>query len=122
MPDKIDASIEAIARRCLEVCEERKAEDILLYDVRKTSLLADYYLICSASSEPQIRALASHLQKAMADEGVRPLHVDGVPASHWMILDFGAVLIHIFHEETRKFYLLEELWSKDQLVYPKPEA
>jgi ribosome-associated protein len=122
MPDKIDASIEAIARRCLEVCEERKAEDILLYDVRKTSLLADYYLICSASSEPQIRAIASHLQKAMVEEGVRPLHVDGVPASHWMILDFGAVLIHIFHEETRKFYLLEELWSKDQLVYPKPEA
>lgn len=108
---------EILARRCVAICEERKAQDLLLYDVTAESLLTDYQLICSGSSEPHLRALSSHLQKDLADEGVRPLHVDGSPASRWIVLDYGTVLIHILHPELRHYYRLEELWGDDCITY-----
>jgi len=110
-----------LAQLCVDICEVHKAAEVKLYDVTESSLLADYYMICTATSDPHLRALGGHIQKGLAEHGVRPLHVEGVPASHWMILDYGTVLVHIFDPKTRQYYLLEELWSEGKVVYEMAE-
>ena len=108
---------EAIARRCADICEDNKAENILLYDVRGVSVLADFYLICSAGSDPHLRAVKNHLERGMREDGFRARNVSGTPSSHWIILDFGDVLVHIFHPDLRDRYKLEDLWDVKQIIY-----
>lgn len=112
---------EQIARKCVDICYEAKAENIQLYDVSETSILSDYYLICNANSEPQIRALISRVDDEMAEIGVDLKKSQGTPASQWVILDFGVVLVHIFLPESREFYELEKLWKTGTLVYDSSE-
>lgn len=111
--------IGTLARQCAEICEERKAEDIRLYDVSGASMLADFFLICTGKSDPHIRAIRDHLQTDLGENGVKALRVEGTPASHWTVLDFGALLVHILNPEMREYYLLEELWDKARLIYPE---
>ncbi len=111
-----------LAKLCVEICEDRQAEDVRLYDVSKTSLLADFYLICTGNSDPHSRAISVTIQKELHQLGLKPLRVDGLQASHWMILDYGNILIHIFQPETRAYYLIEELWPKEHVIYPEPDS
>jgi len=107
---------EPLARACVAICEDLKAKDIVLVDVSASSLLADYYLLCSAMSDPQIRAITSTLQRKLCQHA--PCRrVEGTPSSRWMLLDFGVVLIHVLHPEKRSYYRLEELWSEGKIVY-----
>ena len=108
---------EKLARRCAEICEERQASDIRLYDVRETSVLADYYLICSAHSDPHINAVSANIEKELKKENIYPRSVEGVPASHWMVMDYGGLMIHVFYPDTRQYYCVEELWSENQILY-----
>ena len=108
---------ESLARRCIEVCEERKAADILLFDVREKSILADFYIVCSGTSMPHIRAIGDNIRKAMLENGLRPRGQDGVPGSRWLVLDYGSLLIHILDPEMRNFYNLEELWDDRKIIY-----
>jgi ribosome-associated protein len=108
---------EAVARRCAEICEDTKAENVLIYDVRGESVLADFYLVCSAGSDPHLRAVKGHLERGMREEGIRPRNVSGTPSSHWIIIDFGDVLAHVFHPDLRDYYKLEELWDAKQIIY-----
>ncbi len=114
-------SSDELARFCIEQCEDRKAENVKLYNVKQTSLLADYYLVCSGNSDPHIRAISNHLQKVLGERGIRATRIDGIPSSHWVVMDYGTVLIHIFHPDTRRYYLLEELWEAADVVYPEPQ-
>jgi len=107
---------EALAKACVEVCEEHKAENIFLFDVRKSSVLADFYLICSATSEPHVRALRNRLTQALAEPG-RPPRLEGDASSNWVVVDFGPVLVHILSQDLRDYYKLEELWNADEIVY-----
>lgn len=115
--DSTTLSDEQLAHLCVEVCEDRKALDIKLFDVRGTSLITDFYLICSGTSEPQIRALSDHIGRAMAETGLKAEHVDGAPSSRWMVMDFGILLVHIFHPAVRGFYEIEKLLGDDKLIY-----
>jgi ribosome-associated protein len=108
---------EPLARICLDVCQDRQAKDIVLFDVTGRSILADYYLICSGNSEPHLRAICNHLQKVLAEKGVRPQHVDGAAASQWIVMDYGDVLVHIFHPEIREYYQLETLWEEEKIIF-----
>jgi ribosome-associated protein len=112
---------EALARRCVDICENHKAENIQLYDVTGASMITDFYLICSGSSEPHIRALHNHLKSELAEAGVAAAHVDGGPSSRWIVIDFGTVLVHIFHPELRRYYEIEALLGQDRLVYRSNE-
>lgn len=105
-----------LARRCVDICEDRKAENVLLFDVRDTSVLADYYLVCSGTSEPHMRAIRARLSRDLAEEGVRP-RIEGSPDSHWIVVDTGPVLVHIMDPERRDYYKIEELWNAEQIVY-----
>ncbi len=83
-----------------------------MLDIRPISLIADYFVVCSAASERQINAVVRDLDDAVRKEhGVRPLRIEGDASSGWVLVDYGDVVVHIFGAEQRDFYKLEELWS-----------
>ena len=117
MNNNLNADIEEIARRCVAICEEKKASNILLFDVRENSILADYFLVCSGNSMAHIRALSENLRRTLVSEGFKSRGREGTPASQWIVLDFGIILIHIMTPEMRRHYCLEDLWDKRLIVY-----
>ena len=80
------------------------------------SLLADYFVLCNAESTPQFRAILEEVEKQTKAAGGRRLHVEGEASSGWVLLDYGAVVVHIFDPELRAYYDLEELWKEARLV------
>ena len=111
-----------LARRCVELALDKKALDPLVLDLQAVSTITDYLVICSAQSEPQLKAIANGVTKTLKDDfGRAPLAVDGFPTSQWIVIDYGEVMLHIFHEDKRGIYALEELWSDARQVI-LPEA
>src|ERR1700733_5468135 len=101
-----------LAQRCVQYAQDKKALDPIILDLRKISSIADYLVICSAQSEPQLKAIANGVEKSLKDDfGRYPHAVDGFPTSQWIVIDYGDVMFHIFHEQKRAVYALEELWS-----------
>ncbi len=96
----------------MDIAADRQASDILLLDLRPVSVLADYFVICSGNSERQIEALDREIvDQVSRDDHLRPRQREGDPASGWVLLDYGDVVVHIFSPREREFYHLEELWS-----------
>ena len=92
--------------------DSKKGIDIKVLETGPLTTLADYFVLCSATSSTQIRALADACEKAMKeDHGELPHHVEGHRGGTWILLDFSAVVVHVFTDEARKFYDLERLWS-----------
>lgn len=84
----------------------------MVLDLREVSTFTDFFVICSATSEPQLKAIAGEIEAQLKkDHGVRPVAVDGFPASQWIVIDYMQVIVHIFHSEKREFYSLEDLWG-----------
>ncbi len=104
---------------CKEL-DDRKAVDITVLNVAHLTVVADYFVICTARSNKQVKALAEYLDEKMSDEGVKALRTDGVREGKWAVLDFGSVIVHIFNDDTRVFYCLEKLWTDGDNVefYP----
>jgi ribosome-associated protein len=103
---------EALARLCASIAADKKAEDIVVLDLRGLSTFTDFYVICSGSSEPQLKAIANEISDRLKKEyDERPLGVDGFPLSQWVVADYGSVVVHIFHTSKREVYRLEELWN-----------
>jgi len=81
-------------------------------DLRGISTFTDFFVICSATSEPHLKAIANEIEtKLKQDHNVRAVAVDGFPASQWIVLDYLQVVVHIFHQDKREFYSLEDLWG-----------
>jgi ribosome-associated protein len=101
--------------RLLEVIrtalEDRKAKDIQELDVSERSGFADYFVIATGTSARHVSAIAQHLQETAKHHGVQPSGVEGADSGDWVLLDLGAVVVHVMRAETRAFYNLEELWS-----------
>lgn len=127
MPQKTNlpniAAVDTIewVQRGITICEDKKGEQIVVYDMRGESVLTDYCLICSAVNVPQLRAIMRELELKFKGLGRLPRSLEGTPESQWIILDYGDLLIHLFHQETREFYDLESLISPERRIYPKPE-
>ncbi len=101
-----------LAKLCEEIAYDRKAENIVRLDLKEYSAVSDYFVLCTATSEPHIRAIAERIQRDVLEQlKLKPLHVDGSPESHWMIVDFGTVMVHVMDEDTRALYQLESLWG-----------
>lgn len=103
-----------IAARCREVvaaAEGLKAIHLRVLELSEISSLADYFLVCSGSSERQVQAIADAVLQRLRAEHVRAHHVEGYQAGSWVLLDFGDFVVHVFDEETRSFYALEKLWA-----------
>ena len=103
---------EAAARAAAEYADDKKAEDIVIMDLRGISPITDYLVTCNATSMPHLRAVRDEIEgKFREDHDLRPLVRDGSMESLWLILHYADVTVHIFHKEKRDFYSLEELWS-----------
>ena len=101
----------AIAGRAQELLEGKKAEDILLLDVRKKSGVTDYFLLASGTSTPHLKALADEVQYTLKHEGIQCFHRSGDPDSGWIVLDYLDLIIHILSTKARSYYSLEDLWA-----------
>lgn len=101
-----------LAKLCRSFAEDKKALHPVILDLRKLSTVADFFVICSAESEPQLKAIGGGLEKTLKDDyALRPNAVDGFPKSQWIVVDYGDVMVHIFTDAIRKFYDLEGLWN-----------
>ena len=106
-----------------EFADNRKAEDIAVLDVHDLSSITDYFVICSGSSEPHLRAIADEITtKLDREHGIEPRVRDGGMGSGWLVLDFFDVIVHIMHSESRKRYDLEGLWNDAPRVKPRAAA
>ena len=105
-----------LARRIVELAEDKKAADIVLLDLTGLTTLADHFVICSGGSERQLAAIADGILEALRAEKVRPIGREGEPASHWVLVDFGSVIVHIFTPPERDFYQLEKHWSEARTI------
>ncbi len=101
----------AQARRIVALAEDKKASDIVLIDVSSLTSIADYFVICSGSSERQLGAIADGIVEGMKEDGVSPLGREGAAGAHWVLIDFGAVIVHVFAPPERDYYQLEKLWA-----------
>ncbi len=101
-----------LALMCRELADRRKAEDIVVLDVRKISSITDYFVIATGTSEPHLRAISDEIQdKLRVDHDVRPRAVDGTLQTAWMVLDYFDVIVHIMRPDVRELYDLETLWG-----------
>jgi ribosome-associated protein len=91
---------------------EKKAKDIVVLSVREISTFTDYFIICSGTSDRQVRAISSHIQESLKKAGLIPLGVEGEKEGKWILLDYDDVIVHVFLEAIRTFYDLERLWSE----------
>jgi ribosome-associated protein len=89
----------------------RKAKDLMLLDVGELTSVADVFLICSGKSNRQVSAIADHIVADLKTHGIKPLSVEGMREGHWVLLDYGHIVIHVFYEPVRGVYDLEGLWA-----------
>jgi ribosome-associated protein len=115
-PPEPDRSSLDLARRVVELAEDKKAADIVLLDLSALTTLADYFVICSGGSERQLDAIADGVVEGLRDEKLRPIGREGVAASHWVLLDYGSVIVHIFTPPERDFYQLERHWAEAKTI------
>ncbi|HRJ71329.1 MAG TPA: ribosome silencing factor [Terrimicrobiaceae bacterium] len=103
---------ETLARACAAAAADKKAENPVVLDLRNISTFTDFFVICSGGSEPQLKAISTAIREQVGETLHRkPNSEDGNPASQWIILDYGEVIVHLFHTGKREFYGLENLWS-----------
>jgi len=94
----------------------KKASRPLALDLRELDGACDYFLIVSGSSEVQVKAIAEAVQERLRDRGVRPWHVEGLEGRRWVLLDYVEFVVHVFHEKTREYYMLDRLWGDARSV------
>ena len=100
-----------LARHIVDLLSDRQAEDILLLDISGVASFADYFVIATADNPRLMRALVQMIDKDLRNEGIKPLHREGDSDSGWVLVDYGAIIVHIFSGDLRSYYALEELWQ-----------
>jgi ribosome-associated protein len=111
-----DAEALALARRIVDLAEDKKAADIVLLEIGRLTSMADYFVICSGASERQLGAVADGIIEGLREQGVRPIGREGAGSAHWLLIDFGAVVVHVMAQPERDFYQLERLWAEAPLL------
>jgi ribosome-associated protein len=102
-----------LAQFIVAALEDKKAGEILLLDLGRETIVADYFIICSANSDRQAKALADAVRERVKEEHKRlPFAIEGAANSGWVLLDYGNVVVHVFLEEERRYYNLEGLWNQ----------
>ncbi len=98
---------EAIA----EAASDKKAQNIVIMDMSGISMVTDYFIICSAGSTTQVKAIVDNIEEKLEEQGIKPLRKEGYREARWVLLDYGTCVVHVFIEEERQFYKLEKLWA-----------
>jgi len=111
-----------LALKLAEFALTKKAEDIKILDLRKITTIADFFVICTANSEPQVKAVADAILEGAKKDGETVWHKEGTNMRSWVLLDFVDVVVHVFLKDTRSFYSLEKLWGDAQITEVTDEA
>ena len=107
---------EVMLGKFVEFLQDKKAKDINTINIKNVSVLADYFIICGGTSTTHIKAVADELEVKAEEIGVKCMHKEGYNSARWILMDYGDIIVHIFHEEDRGFYNLEKLWSHGIVV------
>lgn len=107
-----DASALALARQCREAALNKKAEDVVMLDIRKLANFADYFILATGRSLIQARSIADSVVEACEDSFGSPIRTEGYSEGGWILVDYGPVIVHVFLPQAREFYNLERLWGK----------
>lgn len=105
-------SAQELAEYCAAIANDRKAENVKILEMSNLSVMSDYFVLCTANSEPHIRAISNRIGKDVREKfGIRPKSIEGTPASEWILMDYLSVLVHIMTPAMRNTYQLESLWG-----------
>ena len=107
---------QAMVNVAVRAAEDKKAIDTRVLDIREISIIADYFVICSGRSAPQVQAIAENIREQLEKESVSVSHQEGFQEGTWVLLDYGDVIVHVFQEAERQFYKLERLWGDAPVV------
>lgn len=105
-----------LAEIAVKALDSKKGKEIRLIRIDKITTLAEYFVICTGTSNTQINALGDEVEKELTEKGEEPLHREGYRGGTWVLLDYGCVVVHVFNDEARKFYSLEHLWADGEEV------
>ena len=108
-----------ILKLIYQALEDKKGEDIVMIDISQVSVLADYFVICSAGNDSQIQALVDNVDEKMHENGYQIRQQEGRNSGTWVLLDYGDVIVHIFERENRSFYNLERIWNDGRRILPE---
>ncbi|MBE5801500.1 MAG: ribosome silencing factor [Clostridiales bacterium] len=97
-----------------DILYDKKAQNIIALDVHDLTVITDCMIIANGRSALQVKALADDLEEKLSEEGIEPTRTEGHQDGRWIVLDYGSVLVHLFHPEEREFYRLDKLWENDQ--------
>jgi ribosome-associated protein len=111
-----DLSIKDIALLAADAADDKKAEDIDVLNVQDLTVIADYFVICSANSDQQVRAIARSIDDKLSEKGIEPKKVAGMNDARWVLMDYADVIVHVFHKREREYYDLERLWSDAEKI------
>ncbi len=100
-----------LALAAARAAADKHARDVLVLDVRNLIVITDYFVLASGTNDRQIRTIAEDVERALKEQGVRPVRREGERDARWVLLDFVDFVVHVFHEEERDFYALERLWA-----------
>ena len=104
-----------IIKTAVMALDDKKAKDIEVIKIGELTIIADYFIVASGTSSTQVKALAEEIDYKLSEKGIEPHHIEG-RATGWILLDYGPVVIHVFHEESREFYSLERHWTDGQRI------
>ncbi len=107
---------EELVKIAANAAEEKKAEDLVILNIGKVSVIADYFLIVTANNPSQLQAVTDNVDEMLAKEGVMAKSVEGNGDSAWVLMDYGDFIVHIFDRESRTFYDLERIWKDAESV------
>ena len=109
-------TIEEMSLAICKASSDKKARDIVTMDMRGLMSSTDYFVICSANTATQVRAIADNIEEQLAEAGVAYSHREGYREGEWVLMDYGDVVAHIFMQEAREYYALERLWGDAKLT------
>jgi ribosome-associated protein len=100
-----------LADRITDLIFDKKGYDVKILDLRNLTTISDYFVICTADSDTQVKAVADAIDKVLRDEGIHLWHKEGYQALSWVLLDYVDVVVHVFKKEIREYYNIEKLWG-----------
>ncbi len=102
---------EELARTVVKAAADKKAENIVVMDISKLSIIAEYFIVCHGNNERQVQAIVNEIRDQAHKRGYDVRGIEGAEAGRWVLIDLGDVVVHVFHREEREFYNLERLWG-----------
>ncbi len=104
-------TMEQMVQQIAEACWEEKALDVVVLDVNHLTVIADYFVIAAGRNILQVKSIAEHVEDRLDQAGIKPLRREGHKEGIWVVLDYGSILFHVFRQEEREYYDLENLWG-----------